>query len=173
MRSLILLTFIAGAGFSQENPTPGSPVSYKVEYVIRDGADAARVVRRYTMYLDSGGRGSFRLGYRVPYATGTTQGTSGASLISTQWNYMDAGINIDSRVRLAGSDILLHSEVEISSIVPPEKGAVPAPPSPTVASSRISLDSVLSPGKPRLVASVDDPAAARKLDIEATVTSSK
>jgi hypothetical protein len=132
--------------------------TYKVEFRIRDGSDAAaKDGRRYTMLIDTTGQGTFRVGDRVPVVTGSFQqgvGGSGVSpLVNTQFSYFDTGVNI-----------VTHK--------PDTSGAVPGPASlqPTVSQIKIGVNATVSPGKASHVASIDDPVSQRKFDVEAVVT---
>ncbi len=163
------LVLIALPVTAQDKPSEGS---YKVEYTFRD-AESGVKARQFTMIVENGGRGSFRLGHRVPYSTGTSQVGSGGvnPLVSTQWNYLDAGVNVDCRIRDNNGRVPVHSDIEISSVVMPDKAsAAPVPPTPTVAQMRISVDSAVALGKGIVIASIDDPSAPRKFDVEVLVT---
>jgi hypothetical protein len=149
---------------------------YKVEFNIHDGADsAARTGRRYTMLIEANTKGTFRVGTKVPYATGSFQSGQGGAvspLINTQYNYADVGVNIDCHLGdIVNGKLVLHATLDLSTLVPHDKGAATNPPSPTIAQLRIEINDVLMLGKPTLVASIDDPVTMRKFDVEVTVTS--
>jgi hypothetical protein len=150
---------------AQEKKETVNPSGYKVVYTIRD--DKAQ--RHYTLLVDTAGRATFRAGNRVPVASMSVQ--PGGAGVATQYNYFDTGISIDCRVREAEGKITLNSDLDISTIVEHDKSAGNAPPNPTVASVRASgLSAVVSPGKPAVIASIDDPVTHRKLEIVATAT---
>ena len=134
---------------------------YKVEFNIRDGNESAKAGRRYTMLINNGTKGVFKLGSRVPVATG-----SGGN---TQFTYIDVGVNIDCTITEHGAGVGLNANVDLSMIAPPEKGVPPAP-NPTITQVRFNLNADLPPGKPTAVTSVDDPVTMRKFEVEATVT---
>jgi hypothetical protein len=48
----------------------------------------------------------------------------------------------------------------------------PAPLNPTISQLKINVNAIVNPGKPTIVASIDDPATMRKVDVELTVTRS-
>src|SRR5260370_20839161 len=65
---------------------------YKVEFNIHDGSDAAaKTGRRYTIMIEASDKGTFRVGQKVPYATGSFQpgvaSTGVSPLVSTQYQY--------------------------------------------------------------------------------------
>ena len=174
--TLIFATLLAPAlpVFSQEKKDPTEPTVYKVEFIIHDGSDAAaKAGRRYTILIETGGKGTFRAGNRVPYATGSLQpgpSAPGVSpLVATQYQYVDTGVNIDCRLRDSSGKVSLNADIDVSTVVQRDQRAAANPPNPTVASIRIGVNAVLSAGKPTLVASIDDPVTMRKFDVEARV----
>jgi hypothetical protein len=167
---LLLLPLLPLA--AQEKPASSTNV-YRVEYRIRDGSDAAaKNGRRYTMLIGNRDKGTFKLGERVPVASGSFQPGAGASpLVNTQFTYIDVGVNIDAILAEENGKVTLNSNLDISTLVE-HKAPQPSPilPNPTVAQIKIAEISVLTPGKPTLVASIDDPVTQRKFDVEVTVT---
>jgi hypothetical protein len=151
---------------AQERRERVDPFGYKVVYTIRD--DKAQ--RNYTLLVDAGGRGTLRSGNRVPVVTSSTHPDAGGG--TTQYQYFDTGINIDCRVRETDAKVVLNSDLDISTVVEPVKAAGAASgPNPTVASVRVGgVSAVVAPGRPTVIASIDDPVTTRKLEIVATVT---
>jgi hypothetical protein len=175
--TFILATLLAPVmpGHAQEKKESVEPTVYKVEFTIRDGSDAAaKAGRRYTMFVDTNGKSAFQVGDKVPYTTGAFQpaiGTGTSLRVGTQYTYLDTGVNIDCWLKESNGKLALSANVDISAIVQPARSAATDIPNPTVASIRLSgARAVLTPGKPALVASIDDPVTMRKLDVEATVT---
>jgi hypothetical protein len=167
----VSLIFFSLPAQSQDNSAESAV--YKVELNIRDGSDAAKSGRRYTLFVDGTGKGRLRVGDKVPYATNKFQpGVAGSvnPAVNTQFTYLDVGVNIDCRVRELNGRISLTADLDISTITPPVKGSGIIP-NPTVASIQMNgMRAMLSPGKPAMVASIDDPVTARRFDVEATVT---
>lgn len=65
-------------------------------------------------------KASLKIGDRIPYATGSFQpGVGGVGLnplVSTQFNFLDTGVNVDITPRLTGeNEISMHLEVDLSS----------------------------------------------------------
>jgi hypothetical protein len=104
------------------------------------------------------------VGNRVPVVTGSA-GSGG----NVQFTYVDVGINIDCSVSDNNSNLTVHADLDISTAVTPEKGASAAP-APTISQIRLSLDTALTPGKPTVVASFDDPVTSRKFDVDVAIT---
>lgn len=169
----LLIAFVAVTNVSQlpaqeVQPASGLPV-YQLDLTLREGA--GKTPRRYRMVVEAGGRGSFRSGTRVPVVTGSAPAGPGVStLVATQYQYLDAGVSIDCKVRPSGGKVALSADLEISSIVQHEKGAGAAAPNPTVAQFRLNLNSLIDPGRPVVVATLDDQVTMQKIDVEATVT---
>jgi hypothetical protein len=161
MRACLLLSAALACcvGFSQERPTGGE--AYQVDYVIKE--EGAKI-RKCSLVLEAGGSGSFRLGAKTPIGSAFA-----ANGVATQFQYLDTGLNVNARVRHgAPGKILLGTEIEISA---PQTGPdknVGA--NPTLSSVRVSVNSSLTPGKMTKIASLEDPSATRKFDIEATIT---
>jgi hypothetical protein len=134
---------------------------YKVDFNIHDGRDrAAKDGRRYTLLVRNNNKSTFRVGDKIPYATGS--GTQAA-----QYSYLDTGVNIDCVARELNDKVALFAEVELSS---PGPRSPTGGPNPTVAQSKFVINTVLTQGQPMIVASFDDPVTSRKLDVEATVS---
>jgi hypothetical protein len=156
----------AGGGLSGQETAKQRPVAFKVDVTIHQIEGGKRVnARGYMMLVDGGGKGSQRVGQRVPYATGvTSQG------VPMQYQYMDLGVNIDCAVREQGDAVLLDAGIEISDIEQPESKG-PLPPSPTVRSTRFQVSrTVLAPGQKTLIAGADSPAGKQRYEIEVLVT---
>ncbi len=156
-RAALVLAILAAAPAFAENV-------YKVEFNIRDGNESAKAGRRYTMLINNGTKGVFKLGSRVPVVTGSFQPGG-----NTQFTYIDVGVNIECSIAEHGPSVGLNASIDLSMIAPPEKGVPPAP-NPTITQIRFNLNADLPPGKSTAVTMVDDPVTTRKFEVEATVT---
>ena len=156
-RAALVLAILAAAPAFAENV-------YKVEFNIRDGNESAKAGRRYTMLINNGTKGVFKLGSRVPVVTGSFQPGG-----NTQFTYIDVGVNIECSIAEHGPSVGLNASIDLSMIAPPEKGVPPAP-NPTITQIRFNLNADLPPGKSTAVTTVDDPVTTRKFEVEATVT---
>jgi hypothetical protein len=134
---------------------------YKIDFNIHDGRDsAAKAGRRYTLVMRNNQKSTFRVGDKIPYATG-----SGPQ--AAQYSYLETGVNIDCVARELNEKVALYAEVDLSA---PGPRSTTGGPNPTVTQTRFVINTVLSQGQPSLVASFDDPVTTRKLDVEATVS---
>ncbi len=146
---------------AQDNST------YKVDFTIRDSGDAGgKTGRKYSLLVNRNQKTVFKVGNRVPVATG---GSSSNALVNTQFTYIDVGLNIECVVAEAGPKFAMHADLDISTAVMPDKTAN-AVQNPTISQIRLNIDTTIPPGKPTVVASFDDPVTARKFDIDVAIT---
>ena len=97
-----------------------------------------------------------------------SQGTKGIQ-------YQDVGINIDCRPDERDNQVLLETRFESLGVVAPEKvaeerGSAAAYLGPTFRQVRFTGDALVTPGKPTVIATLDDVATNRRYEIEVTVT---
>ncbi|MGP8247034.1 MAG: hypothetical protein ACLQVN_21265 [Bryobacteraceae bacterium] len=157
--------------FAQDKKPPDR-ATYKVEFDLRDGGQAAAGAgRHYSMILEGEARGTFRVGNRVPVAT-QSQNADNAAPASTQFQYLDVGVTISCSVREAEAGKLgMRANFDISSVLPRDLSVdTPAAAGPAIGQLKIEVETLVSPGKPTVVASVDDPVTKRKFDVETTVS---
>jgi hypothetical protein len=156
-RALLIAAILAPLAVAQNR----APSVYKVDFIIRDSGDAgAKAGRKYSMMINEHQRGTFRVGNRVPMATSNTPG-------STQFTYVDVGVNIDCTVGEQDGRFAIHADLDLSSAVNAEKNPNA---NPTISQIKLNIDTTLSAGKPTIVASFDDPVTSRKFEVEALVT---
>ncbi len=153
---------------AQERKEAPEPAFYKAEFTIRDGSQAAAKGRRYTMFVGTNEKGFFRVGDKVPYATNSFQ--PGVGTATTQYTYLDTGVNIECRLHESDGKVSVNADFDISAVALNERAASPTTPNPTVSSMRLGIHALLNPGKPTQVAFIDDPVSMRKFEIEATIT---
>jgi len=140
---------------------------YKAEFTLHDSADAAaKSGRKYTLLVNGARRATMNVGNRVAYPTG---GSGGVGQSNTQFQYYDVGVNIDCTVEERGGKYMMHADLNLSTMVPPDKPAA-GNLGPTVSQIKINMDTTIAPGKPTVVASFDDPTSSRKFDVDVTLT---
>ena len=128
---------------------------FKVELTIKDGTEAAaKTGRRYTLLVNSGEKGTFRSGNRMP-----------VTAANGSVNYVDVGVNIDATVREQNGTFPMRAEIEVSSAAKPEPMQ-----QPVIGQMRISVSTTVVMGKTTQVAAVDDPVTQRKFEVDALVT---
>jgi hypothetical protein len=139
---------------------------YKVDFTIRDTGDAGgKTGRKYSLLVNHNQKTVFKVGNRVPVVSGGTGGVGG----NAQFTYIDVGLNIDCVLAEAGSKFAMHADLDISTAVMPDKSPNAAN-APTISQIKLSLDTIVAPGKPTVVASFDDPVTSRKFDLDVTIT---
>lgn len=135
--------------------------AYRVDFSINELQDGKKInTRHYSMILTSGDRNQIKIGTRVPVSIGSS--------VSTQFQYMDVGTNINCRiVDAASEDLSLEVHADFSNLSSPEEQhSTP----PIVRQVTLSGTTLTTPGKPVLIGSADDPNSNRQFQLEATVT---
>lgn len=130
------------------------PPVFKLELTIKDGSEAAaKMGRRYTLLMNSGEKGTFRSGNRVPMIVGGNV------------NSYEVGVNIEATVSERNGSYPLRAEIDVSSVGKPESGQ-----QPVIGQMRISVSTTVGVGKTTQVAAVDDPVTQRKFEVDALLT---
>lgn len=172
-RNLLLAaaTLAAWLPLHAQSPKETVPL-YKVEINFRDGNDSGTVTdRRYTMLVTDSRKAVFKVGSKSPAVSRSIEPQTAGSVVSTQFTYLDIGVNIECFVQGSGTRAAMHGSLDLSNIGPSEGAPVIAGVrNPTIRQTRLDLDTTVELGKPTVVASIDDPLTARKLQVEATIT---
>jgi hypothetical protein len=148
----------------------GGPPTYKVEFTIHDSGDsAAKGARHYTLLVEEGHKAIFKVGNRVPAASGSFQ-PGGAALVNTQYTYLDVGVNIECVVGQMNGKTMIHGTLDLSTIAQNDAGMHSSnPPNPTIVQTKLDLESAIDLGKPTVIASIDDPVTTRQFQVVTTV----
>ena len=137
--------------------------TYRVSYTITETDGGKRVgMQRFSMIVVSGGRTTLKQGSKVPVVTGTYN--PGSSSAQTQMTYLDVGMNFDASLDEFVDGVRLRTKVEQSGIAE-EKSGVGAQ-DPIVRQTVLEGTSILVPGKPLTLGSLDIPGSTRHLEIE-------
>ena len=146
---------------------------YALNYVLKE-LDGTKVINQRSYVLntfvsDKGGGDwtRLRVGNRVP-VFGHSQEKSSASTV-TDFNYIDIGVNIDNRLREAGDALALEVTADISSVAAETASGVGPP--PTVRQVKGTAASLITPGKPSVIFSADDPGSQHRFELQVTATS--
>lgn len=172
LRALALLAALGFAVAAQQAqpapPAPSGPPAYRLEYVIRE-YDGAKLLnqRRYQLLIaapDHGmARANIRVGKRVPVSTGPNQ-----------FVYENAGVDLQCELRgpAVPGELRVSTTVTLTSLVAPASSASSAAPSPASSPSApvlrnasTSADSLVTPNKPAMVASIDDVSTPHRYEI--------
>ena len=143
--------------------TPEKPaVAFRLDFSINELSDGKKVnVRHYSMNQTEEDFArefkDLKIGTRVPVEAG-----------ANQFQYIDIGTNISSRLYTKANALTLDVHAEISNLPAPDPTAKLS--QPLIRQIVISGSMILIPGKPIIVGSVDDPNSNREFQLEVTAT---
>jgi hypothetical protein len=140
---------------------PKSHHVYRLDYVVsvtEPGKPA--VTSAYALNLEEGSGGDVHAGTNIPLQTASS---SSPSMSAPR---QDVGIRIRSRITRAGSDLLLHGDTELSGLDEARADQGPR----AIRKINASGDAVVTPGKPALVASVEEPVSHARYEVTVTAT---
>ena len=166
---LLLIFGLVSVMAAQEAPKHLQKI-YKVVFLIYEVEDGKKINERtYTLpvtSVDGNPRDTtMSVGSRVPIATA---GTTGDKI---QWQYIDIGLNIDCSVTEQGDKFIVHGGITLSSLAIPEQGTDPrSGGNPVVREVRESFTTLVPPGKPTLVTTMDDINSKKRTQVEITAT---
>lgn len=166
---LLLVLGLVSAVAAQEAPKRSIQKIYKAVFLIYEMEDGKKINERtyilpVTNVDGNPHNSSMRVGTRVPVATATTGD-------KTQWQYVDVGLNIDCDVAEQEDKFIVHGSVELSSFALPDQGTDPrSGGNPVLRNIRQNFTTLVSPGKPTLVTTMDDINSKKRLQIEVTAT---
>jgi hypothetical protein len=155
------VTLMAGACFAQnEGAKPPEQQKYfHLEFVVKE-MDSGKAInaRHYSTTAATGDVGcSIRTGSKVPTP-------AGGAVASTQYTYIDVGVNIDCRApKEVDGNLVLSLVAEISSV------ATASSP-PVIRQNKWNSTVVVPIGKPTVVFSSDDLTTKGQMQLELTAT---
>jgi hypothetical protein len=150
-------------GTSAPESSPRS--AYKLDFKFFELEDGKRInERNFTLMACISEHGSLpsslRIGTRVP-----------VSSPGEKPNYLDVGVNIWTGLAPQAGKLAGTIRVEVTSLVPPEQGSEPRSSSaPVLRNSSFNVDTVLAPGKPQLLSSIDDVNSKKRVQVEVVAT---
>jgi type II secretory pathway component GspD/PulD (secretin) len=137
--------------------------TYRLTYTIAEKDQNKTIgIQHYAMIVVSGQRTTLKQGNRVPVETGSY--SSGPSGTQTSISYLDVGLNFDATLDESANGVRLRTKAEQSSIADEKSGVGAA--DPILRQTLLEGTSILTPGKPLTLGSVDVPGSTRHLDIE-------
>ncbi len=136
--------------------------TYRLTYTITE-LDAGKTIgtQHYSMILVDGQRSTIKQGDKVPVATGSFSTDNASS--QTQFTYLDVGMNFDATVNACAGGVFLKSKVEQSSLGQPT--TIAGVQEPVVRQTVLDGTSLLTPGKPVMLGSIDVPSSTHHFDI--------
>lgn len=148
----------------QEKKESAGRPNYRVEFNIRDSSDAEAKTHHYMLLMEEGRKTVFKIGTRVPVATTesfqpSTGGAAVNALAATQYNYVDVGVNIECLVSEVNGKIVIQGNLNLTTVMQHDAAVRAArPANPTLTQTKLDLDTAVQPGKPTVIAAIDDPA---------------
>jgi hypothetical protein len=144
--------------------------TYRFAFSIYELVEGKRTNQRdYSLLVPAEGRGpdsKIKIGTKVPIVTGNSSG-------NTQYTYTDVGVELQcAAVETTNNKLSVRIELNFSSIAISNQNANPNPEGlgPVFRAISQHLRSVLTPGKPQMIASLDDPNSNKRFQVEVTAT---
>jgi hypothetical protein len=148
-----LLGYAAGRHPSA-SPKPSHHV-YRLDYVVSvTEAGKPTLISNHTMSVEDGNSGDLHAGANIPLGGGPGPSPR-----------QDTGLSIRCHLTRLGEDLLLHSTTEMSN---PQPASEQGPWS--IRKITANGDVVASPGKPAVVASVQEPVSGARYEVTVTAT---
>jgi type II secretory pathway component GspD/PulD (secretin) len=137
--------------------------TYRLTYTITEIDDGKRTgTQHFSMVLVSGQRTTMKQGSKIPVATGSYE--TGTATSQTQFTYLDIGLNFDATLDESVNGVRLRSKAEQSSLGADK--TIAGVTEPVVRQTVLEGTSILTPGKPLILGSLDIPDSTRRMDIE-------
>lgn len=137
--------------------------TYRLTYTVTESDAGKRIgVQHFSVVVVTGQQVTLKQGDKVPVLTGSYEKES--AMQQTQFTYLDVGMNFDSTLDKFANGLRLRAVVERSSIA---ESQVNAPgQDPIVRQTQVKGTSVIIPGKPQILGSIDIAGSTRHMDIE-------
>lgn len=138
--------------------------TYRLTYTITEVDGGKRAgTQHYSMVIVSGQQTVMKQGSKIPVATGTVT-ENGSPSTQTQFTYLDVGLNFSATLDESANGVRLRSKAEQSSLGTDK--TIAGIQEPVVRQTVLEGTSILTPGKPLILGSLDIPDSTRRLDIE-------
>ncbi|MFZ3341504.1 MAG: hypothetical protein WA609_15475 [Terriglobales bacterium] len=139
---------------------------YRLDFALSEFVDGKKVnTRSYTVTAREDEMNKLRSGTRYPIATTTVEKNE------TQYQYLDVGVSIDCRVVERGAYLELNAVVDSSVIEGADAHAATYPSiGPVIGQMKSDIRSLIRPGTPTMVTSMEDPASKRRFQLDVTAT---
>ncbi|HEX5282695.1 MAG TPA: hypothetical protein VFW30_01150 [Bryocella sp.] len=138
--------------------------SYRLTFTLADSDGGKRIgIQHFSIVVVSGQRSILKQGSKIPVMTGSYD--SKTSSQQTQFQYIDVGMNFDATLESTPGGLYLKSKVEQSSVADEHMSGELAS-EPIVRQTSLEGISLITPGKPVTLGSVDLVGTTRHVDIE-------
>ncbi len=183
---ILLLMFLAAVVLTAQDTPPAKDTTpkkdvtaivkedavptYRFAFSIYELVEGKRTNQRdYSLLVPADGRGPYskiKIGTKVPIVTGNSSG-------NTQYTYTDVGLELEcSAIETTNNKLAVRIELNFSSFAASNQSADPHSEGlgPVFRALNHRLRSVLTPGKPQMIASLDDPNSNKRFQVEVTAT---
>lgn len=149
---------------ANRQPASDSISAYRLDFTITEFDDGKKInARNYSLLAQVGFSPSMlRIGGRMPVRI-----QSSSSNMPSQFQYFDLGMNIDCSVREKDGALILDTRIDSSSMAPQVEESTHQP---IERQWKSEVRSVVNPGKPTVILSMEDPTSKGKFQVEATAT---
>ena len=136
---------------------------YRLTFTLTEIEDGKRLgAQHYALVAASGEKTELKEGSRAPLVTGSV--SDGSTTVSTQVQYVDLGLNIEATVDSSQDGARLRTKIERSSVA--EEKPLLGAQDPVIRQTQLDQISLLTPGKPLVLGSLDMPGTTRQLEVE-------
>jgi len=142
-------------------PQADQKVAYKVDFKVFELDDGKRVNQRdFSLIANAlehpSSSSTLRSGTRVP-----------VSVPGEKPNYIDVGFTVNCQLVSQGNTLAASIRMEVSSFALPEQSSEAHPTGmPVLRSSNLNVETVITPGKPQVIASIDDVNSKKRMQVE-------
>ena len=141
---------------------------YRLTFTLAESDGDKRIgIQHFAVVVASGQRTVVKQGSKIPVITGTYN--PGSQSAQNQFQYLDIGINFDLTLDDSSHGLRLKSKVEQSSVGNPSEfgnSSGPLAGEPIFHQTSLEGSSIIVPGKPLTLGSLDVPGSTRHIDIE-------
>ena len=158
----VALAFVpAATAFAQKQPIG----FYRLDFVLRESDNGKLVnTRNYSMWLKTDGAwATLRAGNDIPSYAGDKPGLS----------YRNVGVQLDSALEEIDNNPSVTISASIGIVLPAEQSNEPKSLTPVFRNIAFKAAALLTPGKPMMISSIDDPNSTRRYQLEVTATKLK
>lgn len=168
---VITLFWTVPVSWAQEKPNPKAEqtaaqekpvIPYRLDFTISEIEDGKKInARQYSLNVNTGDHNNLKIGTRVP-----------VQIKEGEMQYLDLGTNIQAELRERENGLALEVRAQMSSFATPDQ-ANRGNGMPLLREMQINASTIVSPGRPTNVGSVDDPNSNRQFQLEVTATKLK
>ncbi len=145
------------------NTSQNAPKTYRLTYTLTETDGTKRIgTQHFAMIVVTGRKTVLKQGSKVPIATGAYNADT--PRMDTQFQYVDVGVHIEASLEESVDGVKLDTRVDYSSLAE-EKSGVGAQ-NPIIRETSVEGTSILTPGKPLMLGSMDIQGGTRHLDVD-------